>query len=468
MATAPSRRAAVAATTVTGTNPTSATVTIGAGDTVIGDLIVVMWTASAAIGSALSVPTCSYATFVQDATADDGTRNAYVWSGIVTSSPGGAAVTITLTLPTNSGTRRLMAFTVNPGTGQHWDSARKVRTITGTGTAGGNPWTASWSASTSVANPEFPVMAYVSAASTQTLDWGDGNGAVSDSYPNASAAAHVWALSNSITSGYSTNTLASTSTVSFGSQAASSKAYAGVLYAVADPIQGRGKTAGKGTGRFTIIRPSSARGKNASKGTGLGTVYTGVRTAEGRGNTASKATGAVRPKTATGVGRTAADSYTDSWTHTALAQARGKNASKATAGFLKRSVRSGRGNTASSGAATFTITRVATGSGPTASTGRANYQATHRATGLGPAANSGTGAPIRRIMRNGKGFSAAKATARFYVTVPCRELVVDQTTLVVTPGPTSTLTLGQSSHLTIDQTTTVTVDQDSTVLVPQE
>lgn len=267
MATAPSRRASIAATTVTGTNPTSATVTLTAGDTVLGDLIVVIWTSTAGCASALSVPTCSYATFTNDAVDTDtfnspttAARNVYIWSGIVTSSPGGAAVTITLTLPNNSGTRRLMAFTVNPGTNQYWKSTRSVRTIGGVGTQGGNPWTSSWYATTSNPNPEFPVMAYVSNSSTQTLDWGDGNGAVSDSYPNLSANQHVWALSNTNSTGYSTNTLASTSTVSFGSQAAVAKAWAGVLYAVAVIVDA---TATLSNTSSTL----SATGKEVLKGT---------------------------------------------------------------------------------------------------------------------------------------------------------------------------------------------------------
>lgn len=402
MATAPALRSPVNSTTVTGTNPTSATVTFAVSDVAVGDLIVASWISTAAPASALSVPTAKFstttcATLVQDVTTDDGTRYTYIWSGICTVAPGSTAVVVTLTLPNNSGTRRLVAFSINPGTSQRWDSARAVRTLSGTlATQSGtnNPWTAPWSASTSNGNPEFPVYA-LSHATTAivNLDWGDGNGSLGDSIGNASIQLHLWARSVSSTSGYATNTLASTSTVSITPSGSSPKAWSGVLYAVADPVQGRGKEASKATGTFTLIKTASGRGNSASKATGRGEIATSVKTASGRGNNASKASWIVSPKTASGRGRSVADS-TASAQHTVISSGQGKAASKATAMPLVIRPTPARGNAASKATGKYTVTRRISARGNSAAAGVAKYFfaiAPRVASGRGKNASSGKG-----------------------------------------------------------------------------
>lgn len=396
MPVAPSRRSTFQSAAITGT-PSSATVTITAGEVVSGDLIVVMWTSTAAptnggAAASLGIPTAKFgattcATLREDGTVSDGTRVTYVWSGICTTSPGGSAVTITLDLTgiTTSGTRRLVACSVNPGTGQRWDADRVVRTAIGTtssGTAvggGTSQWTTPWSAATAITNPEFPVMAYVqSTSNTQGLDWTGGTTFTVDTSPGTSANQHFWAAS-----GYATPDLASVSNIRFAFSAAQTRTYVGILYATANPVQARANSASKATGGFTIIRRSSGRGNTADQSTGYGSVYTGIRSASGRAYVASSAKGSLRPKTAGGIARTAADSFTSNWGHLAKSQGRGRAASKSV-GKPRLYARITVAISASSSTLTAAATRVATGN--TATLGSASSALSASAVGIAPCA----------------------------------------------------------------------------------
>lgn len=451
-------------TQVVGTQTSTVTFT-NTTDVAAGDLLIVVWGSTVKAAGAITATATAnsgaqtVATLTADSNIDDGTKQIYVFSGVVTASPT-TAVTITLTGAPTTGTRRLFVQSVNPGTGQRWSTNRFQRSGTATGTTGTTSWTLGWGSAGASSQPEYGFAAIQWAATQNpTIDLGDGS-ATSSTYPGSSSV-----LFHIKTAGYGTNTLQSVSNVTVSTGGNSSHVAQAALYVVSDPAQARGNSAAKGSARYTLIHTAQARGKSAAKGTGAGYKYATTKTSSARGNSASKGTATPHPKTASGVARTAATGSTTWWTHVAPSSGRGKNAAKGTARWLKRSVSSGRGNAASKASGTFKITRIATGPGRSAASSNARYTAIHRSIGPGRSAASGTARGIRRIMRSGKGFAAGTGTARFYTTVPATTLVLDQTSTLTTTGPDTTLTLDQTTTLTVDQTSTVTVPQGDTVTI---
>lgn len=439
-----------------------------------GDLILVIWSATATSTSITTPPIVlaltntagtTAATMTLDRQISDGTRDLYVWSGRLDNiGSGNGGVTATLTGAPSTGTRRLVIIALDPGSGQRWATTPLVRSGSSTSTTGSNPWSIPWSANATSSNPEVALQA-VTFASTQnpTFDIQDGAGSVTPTYPGASATFH-YRIST-----YSGGTLVSTGSPTVSTGVTAGKASAVALYAVADPSQARGNNASKATAKFSVIRKASGRANSAAKGTGRGGVYVTTKTAEGRARAAAKATARPKPKTAGGIARTAADAATISWNRVAPSSARGRNASKATGTGRVYRRATGPARAAAKATGAFTIIRRLTGPARSAANSSARYTVTHRATGPARSAATGFGHPIRLLHRAGRGNAATVATAGFYTTVPTIGLVLDQTTSVTTIAPSTTATIAQTSTVTIDpSTTTVSLPQTETITISPE
>lgn len=387
-------------TQVVGTNVTSVSFT-NTTDVSVGDLLIVVWGASAHASTAITATATSGATTVatlqQDAKVEDPSngpaRDLYVFSGIVTTAPT-SAVTITLTNAPGTGTRRLFVQSVSPGAGQRWMPTRPDRSGTVTGTAGGNPWTIGWGANATSNKAKYAVAA-VQFAATQnpTIDPGDGT-ARTPTYPGASALFQI------LTIGYGTGTTLSTATsASISAGAASSHAAVVALYLAG--IDSRANNASGASAKFSVTRRISARGNAAAKGTGAGQKTIGLRTASGRANAAAKASAIPHPKTASGRANAAAAAYMqDPYViHTA----------------------SGRANAAGRGAAH--------GLHGTNASGRANV-----------AANAvGVGKHIVPITASGRANAAAKGTAHMFAPYHPTFLADFTNTLILANGSSSTV-----------------------------
>lgn len=341
-------------------------------DVAAGDLLVVVWGSTVKAAGAITATATAnsgaqtVATLTADLNADDGSRQIYVFSGIVTATPS-TAVTITLTGAATSGTRRLFVQSVAPGTGQRWSSTRPSRSGSATGTAGGNPWTIPWGTAGASSQPEYALaITQFSSTQTPTIDPGDGT-ARTPTYPGVSAVFHI------LTIGYNGSTLQNATNASISQGSASSHAAGLVLYVTADPTQARGNAAAKGSATFKIIRKASGRGNAAAKAIGPGIKYTGVRTASGRANAAAKGSAIPKPKTASGRANNAATAWGEDPVIIHGAGGRANAAAKGTGRGAHGSKSSGRGNAAAK------ATAVGKHIIPIVASGRANAAA--KATG---------------------------------------------------------------------------------------
>lgn len=467
---APALRARTEGTSVT--TLTLSNTTSPADKAKTGDLVIVIWSATASSGTAPAITLAltkagggTAATMTLNASISDGTRELYVWSGRLDDiGTGNGSVTATLTGAVTSGTRRLVIVTGDPGSGQRWATSPLVRSGSTTATTGSNPWAIPWSANATSSNPELALQA-VTFASTQnpTFNIQDGAGSVTPTYPGASATFHY------LIAGYSSGTLVSTGSPTVSTGVTAGKAAGVFLWAVADPTEGRGRVAAKATGRFGVIRRREGRGRAAAKGTGRGGVYSTLKTAEGRGRAAAKATGRPAPKTAGGIARTAAEGSTIFWDRIVPQSGRGRAASKATGSGRVFKRATGPGRAAAKATATFVVVRRAVGPGRAAAKATAAFYVTRRATGPGRAAAFASGHPIRLLRRSGRGNVAASAAAAFYTTVPATGIVLDQTTTVGPSSPTTTVTVPQGTTVTLEQsTTTLTLPASGTVTISPE
>lgn len=406
-------------------------------DVVIGDLLIVVYGSTNATTGITAAATANsgaqtVATLTLDKTISDGTRDLYVWSGIVTVVPT-TLVTVTLTGAPTTGTRRLLVQSINPGTSQRWTATRLDRSATLTGTTGTSSWTIPWGTAGTSTQPQYSINAEVGNSLAPTCDPGDGTARTP--YPGTSNNFQCLGF------GWSTNTLQSVSNATWSLGGGNNKVAASLLYAVGDPVQGRGKSASKATGKFSVIKTASARGKNASKGSAPGYVYTSAKTASARGNNASKATLKIPPKTASGRGKSAADSYASAQ-HTATTSGRGKAASKATAGPLIIRPTPARGNAASKATGKYTVTRRISARGNSATKATSNYTLVHRISARGNSAAAGMAKYFFAIApwtASGRGKNATSGKGKGHVLYEPPVLSDFTSTLIADIGTTSTV-----------------------------
>lgn len=422
---------AVAATTVSFATST---------DVKVGDLLTVVYASTVATAWSITATatansgTQTVAILRLDKTRSDETRDIYIWSGIVTEIPT-TLVTVALDGAPTSGLRRLLAQSINPGTLQRWDNTRLDRSSAYDGTTGASAWDMPWGANGTSTQPQWSICASIGDANLRTCNPGDGTARTP--FPSASD------NFKSLGFGWSTNTLTSAANAVWSLGGSQPKVAVSALYAVAPPSQARGKTVGKGTGRFTVIKTASGRGKSAGKSVGRGYIYTGIFTTSARGKTLAKATGAVRPKTASGRGRSITDSHAAS-THKTVSSARGKAAAKAIGGPIVIRPSSARGKIAAAAKGRFTVIRRISSRGKTAA------KATGLFTLLRPA--------------NGRGKTAAKATGQFTIikTASGRGNTAGAATGVFTLIKTGTDTGTAASTIPVDGHTLTVVTDDST------